>query len=142
VGVLVIGGSDAGIEAGPQAAARGAQVDLVVADAYPNFSVRGIPYYLSGEVGDWRNLAHRDRAAPEAAGLTLHLDTRATGIDTATRRVRAEGRRGQTVEFTTGWSSPPAHSHNGHPSPDWTPSDQTPAYMCCTHHRRCPRRRP
>lgn len=66
--LLVIGGSDAGVEAGLQAAARGAEVELLVADAYPNFSVCGIPYYLSGEVPDWRALAHpsRSRCTPDA----------------------------------------------------------------------------
>ena len=97
--VLVVGGSDAGVEAGLQAAARGAQVDLVVADAYPNFSVCGIPYFLSGEVADWHNLAHRNRAELEAAGLTLHLNTRATAVNTANRRVRGQGPHGQDVEF-------------------------------------------
>lgn len=52
--VLIIGGSDARIEAGLSAAAAGADVTLLVADAYPNFSICGIPYYLSGEVEDWR----------------------------------------------------------------------------------------
>lgn len=97
--VLVVGGSDAGIEAGLQAAARGADVELLVADAYPNFSVCGIPYYLSGEVPDWHDLAHRDRAALEAAGLTPHLDTRATRIDIADHRVHAVGSRGDALEF-------------------------------------------
>jgi hypothetical protein len=32
---------------------------VVAADAYPNFSICGIPYYVSGEVTHWRNLAHR-----------------------------------------------------------------------------------
>jgi NADPH-dependent 2,4-dienoyl-CoA reductase/sulfur reductase-like enzyme len=99
VQVLVIGGSDAGIEAGLQAAARGADVDLLLADAYPNFSVCGIPYYLSGEVADWRALAHRDQAALEAAGLNLHLDTRAARIDVANHDVQAAGPRGEALEF-------------------------------------------
>ena len=46
----------------------GADVTVVVADAYPNFSICGIPYYLSGEVIHWRNLAHRTIADLEAAG--------------------------------------------------------------------------
>ncbi len=96
--LLIIGGSDAGIEAGLNAAARGAEVELLVADAYPNFSVCGIPYYLSGEVSDWRDLAHRDQAALEAAGLRLQLDTRATAINVADHRVRAV-RRGQEATF-------------------------------------------
>ena len=54
---------------------------VVVADAYPNFSICGIPYYVSGEVGDWHNLAHRTVADLEATGMTLRLDTVARRID-------------------------------------------------------------
>ena len=50
-------------------------------DAYPNFSICGIPYYVSGEVPDWRNLAHRTVADLEATGMTLRLDTVARRID-------------------------------------------------------------
>jgi hypothetical protein len=41
----------------------------VVADAYPNFSICGLPYYLSGDVADWRDLAHRTTTDLEQAGL-------------------------------------------------------------------------
>ena len=61
--MVMIGGSDAGISAALRARDLdpGAEVSVVVADAYPNFSICGIPYYVSGEVTHWRNLAHRDR---------------------------------------------------------------------------------
>ena len=36
-----------------------ADVTVVVADAYPNFSICGIPYYVLREATHWRNLAHR-----------------------------------------------------------------------------------
>ena len=55
----------------------------MVADAYPNFSICGIPYYISGEVTHWRNLAHRTHADLEATGMRLRLDTLATDIDVA-----------------------------------------------------------
>ena len=42
---------------------------MVLEDAYPNFSICGIPYYVSGEVTHWRNLAHRTVADLEAAGM-------------------------------------------------------------------------
>jgi hypothetical protein len=45
----------------------------VLEDAYPNFSICGIPYYISGDVPDWRNLAHRIVADLEATGMTLRL---------------------------------------------------------------------
>lgn len=54
---------------------------VVVADAYPNFSICGIPYYISGEVTHWRNLAHRTYADLEATGMKLRLDTWALSID-------------------------------------------------------------
>ena len=50
--LIAIGGSDAGISAALRARELdpGADVTVVVADAYPNFSICGIPYYVSGEV--------------------------------------------------------------------------------------------
>ena len=59
--LVAIGGSDAGITAALRARELdpSAEVTVVLADAYPNFSICGIPYYVSGDVADWRNLAHR-----------------------------------------------------------------------------------
>ncbi len=95
--VLIIGGSDAGISAGLRAHELAPDIRplLVVADAYPNFSICGIPYHVSGEVADWRNLAHRTRADIEAAGLDLRLDTRATAIDPHTRTVTVVDEHGE-----------------------------------------------
>jgi NADPH-dependent 2,4-dienoyl-CoA reductase/sulfur reductase-like enzyme len=87
--LMVIGGSDAGISAGLRARELDptVEVSLVVADAYPNFSICGLPYYLSGDVSDWRSLAHRTSADLEAAGLELLLDHTARAIDPAAKRV-------------------------------------------------------
>src|ERR1700684_3054915 len=81
--VIAVGGSDAGISAALRAREvdPGAEVTVVVADAYPNFSICGIPYYLSGEPPHWRAPAHRTVAALEAAGMALRLDTAACRID-------------------------------------------------------------
>ncbi len=81
--LVAIGGSDAGISAALRARELdpGAEVTVVVADDYPNFSICGIPYYVSGEVTHWRNLAHRSVADLEATGMKLRLDTTATHID-------------------------------------------------------------
>ncbi len=81
--IVAIGGSDAGISAALRAREidAGTEVTVVVADAYPNFSICGIPYYVSGEVTHWRNLAHRSIADLEATGMQLRLDTRAQRID-------------------------------------------------------------
>ena len=86
---VAVGGSDAGISAALRAreAAPGTEVTVVVADAYPNFSICGIPYYISGEVTHWRNLAHRTIADLEDTGMTLRLDTTARSIDVPGRKL-------------------------------------------------------
>lgn len=81
--IVAVGGSDAGISA----ALRIRELDpatavtVVVADAYPNFSICGIPYYVSGEVTHWTNLAHRTAADLAATGMHVLTDTRATRIN-------------------------------------------------------------
>ena len=87
--LVMIGGSDAGISAALRARELdpGAEVSVVVADAFPNFSICGIPYYVSGEVTHWRNLAHRTTADLEATGMRLRLDTTARRIDVPGRKL-------------------------------------------------------
>jgi NADPH-dependent 2,4-dienoyl-CoA reductase/sulfur reductase-like enzyme len=91
--VVAIGGSDAGISAALRAREvdPGAEVTVVVADAYPNFSICGIPYYVSGEVAHWRNLAHRTIGDLEAAGMALRLETTARAIDLPSRKLLVTG---------------------------------------------------
>ena len=62
--LVVIGGSDTGISAGLRVRDLdpSVEVSLLVAGAYPNFSICGLPYYLSGDLPDWRDLAHRTSA--------------------------------------------------------------------------------
>ena len=87
--MVAVGGSDAGISAALRAREvdPGAEMTVVAADAYPNFSICGIPYYVSGEVTHWRNLAHRSIADLEATGMGLRLDTTARRIDVAGRKL-------------------------------------------------------
>jgi NADPH-dependent 2,4-dienoyl-CoA reductase/sulfur reductase-like enzyme len=88
--LVVVGGSDAGISAGLRARQLdpSVEVSLLVADGYPNFSICGLPYYLSGDVPDWRDLAHRTAADLEAAGLQLLMDHTAQAIDPVAKQVR------------------------------------------------------
>src|SRR3546814_18090599 len=94
--IIAIGVSDAGISAALRARELDPSVDVtvVVADAYPNFSICGIPYYISGEVTPWQSLAHRTSADLEATGMRLRMNTFATGIDVAGRRLRVRDERG------------------------------------------------
>jgi NADPH-dependent 2,4-dienoyl-CoA reductase/sulfur reductase-like enzyme len=91
--MIAVGGSDAGISAALRAREvdPGAEVTVVAADAYPNFSICGIPYYVSGEVTHWRNLAHRTIADLEAAGMRLRLDTTARRVDVPGRKLLVTG---------------------------------------------------
>ena len=87
--LVAIGGSDAGISAALRAREldTDTEVTVVVADAYPNFSICGIPYYVSGEVTHWRNLAHRTLDDLEATGMQVRLDTVARRIDVADHKL-------------------------------------------------------
>src|SRR5215211_4987880 len=95
--LLVIGGSDAGIAAALRARELDPSVEatVVVADAFPNFSICGLPYYLSGDVPDWRDLAHRTTSDLEQAGIELLLDHTAQVIDPAGRQVTVTSERGE-----------------------------------------------
>ncbi len=86
--LLVIGGSDAGISAALRAheLAPDTEITLLLADDYPNFSICGLPYFLSGETPDWRDLAHRS----EFPGIDVRRRHVARSIDPGARRVRVE----------------------------------------------------
>lgn len=94
--LVIVGGSDAGISAALRARELDPSVDVsvVVADAYPNFSICGIPYYFSGEVSPWQSLAHRTHAELEATGMRLRLDTLATAIDVEGKRLTVRDSEG------------------------------------------------
>ncbi|WP_426502927.1 FAD-dependent oxidoreductase [Dactylosporangium sp. McL0621] len=97
--LLVIGGSDAGISAGLRARELDptADVTLLVADRYPNFSICGIPYHVSGDVPDWHHLAHRSAADLDAAGLQLRLEHRAIAVDSDAHTVTATAPAGRST---------------------------------------------
>ncbi|MEZ0110400.1 NADPH-dependent 2,4-dienoyl-CoA reductase/sulfur reductase-like enzyme [Catenulispora sp. EB89] len=98
--VVAIGGSDAGISAALRARELDPSSDVTVllADGYPNFSICGIPYFLSGEVADWGDLAHRTMADLEASGMHVVPWSTAVSIDAEQRRVGVCGRDGRLSE--------------------------------------------
>jgi NADPH-dependent 2,4-dienoyl-CoA reductase/sulfur reductase-like enzyme len=95
--LVIIGGSDAGISAGLRARELDSEceVTLVVSDRFPNYSICGIPFYLSGEVPDWRALAHRTIEELTGAGLSLLLEHSVLAIDRAHHHVTVVGTEGQ-----------------------------------------------
>jgi NADPH-dependent 2,4-dienoyl-CoA reductase/sulfur reductase-like enzyme len=98
--LLIIGGSDAGISA----ALRAREIDptlevtVLVADRFPNFSICGLPFYLSGEVQDWRSLAHRTTEDIEKEGIRLLINHRAKSIDADLKTVRIKAEDGKEFD--------------------------------------------
>jgi NADPH-dependent 2,4-dienoyl-CoA reductase/sulfur reductase-like enzyme len=99
--LLILGGSDAGISAALRAREvdSAAEVTAVVAGRFPNYSICGLPFYLSGEVPDWRWLAHRTAEDITREGIHLLLDTTAQAIDPANHLVTVADRGGQVREL-------------------------------------------
>lgn len=81
--LVIVGGSDAGISAALRAREldSSTRVTLIVEDAFPNYSICGLPFYLSGEVPDYHQLAHRTQAEIADAGIDLLLEHTAQAID-------------------------------------------------------------
>lgn len=100
--LLVIGGSDAGISAALRAKEVNPTVDVtvVVADSFPNFSICGLPFYLSGEVSDWRHLAHRTAEEISRQGIRLLLNHTAQAIDPVEKTVTVVNQEGQLQGLT------------------------------------------
>lgn len=72
-------------------------VTMVVRDAYPNFSICGIPFYVSGETPEWTRLAHRSTDDLAATGLRLLLAHEAVAIDPSARTVEVRSANGDEV---------------------------------------------
>ena len=91
--LLAVGGSDAGIAAALRARELDPSTDVtvVLADEFPNFSICGIPYWVSGDVATEASLAHRTRADLEAAGMTVRSSTWASSVDVDGRRLTVTG---------------------------------------------------
>src|ERR1039457_4094215 len=87
--IVVIGGSDAGISAALRAreVESSISVTVIVSDTFPNYSICGLPFYLSGEVPDWHNLAQRTNEEITAAGISLLLNHTVQVIDPRQHRV-------------------------------------------------------
>ena len=136
--LVMIGGSDAGISAALRARELDPATDVTVVleDAYPNFSICGIPYYVSGEVPHWRNLAHRTVADLEAAGMRLRLDTTARRIDVPGRKLLVTSADGSEEllgydKLIVGTGAVPVRPRSA-AWPDRVPSAPPTGSTCCT----------
>lgn len=88
--MLIIGGSDAGISAALRIKEldRTAKVTVMAADAFPNFSICGLPFYISGEIKEWCTLAHRTAEDIKNHGIDLLLNHRALSVDPNAKQVQ------------------------------------------------------
>ncbi len=87
--LVIVGGSDVGISAALRARELDSttQVSLIVEDAFPNYSICGLPFYLSGEVPDYQHLVHRTKEEIIGAGIDLLLEQTARSVDAGAHRV-------------------------------------------------------
>lgn len=96
---VIVGGSDAGISAALRARELDSSVHITVmlTDAFPNYSICGLPFYLSGETPDWHQLAHRT----DFDGIELLTTHTAQAIDTSSKSVSAidEAGREKTIAY-------------------------------------------
>lgn len=100
VRLLILGGSDAGIGAALRAREvdSRAEVTVIVADTFPNYSVCGLHFYLSGEVPDWHWLAHRTADEIRQAGIQLLLNHTAQKIDPTRHTVTLTNKAGHVIQ--------------------------------------------
>lgn len=89
--LLIIGGSDAGISAALRARELNSEINItiILADEFPNLSICGIPYAISGEVTPWQNLAHRTIDDLKSFDIDFYMNTWATKIDAEAHQVVA-----------------------------------------------------
>jgi NADPH-dependent 2,4-dienoyl-CoA reductase/sulfur reductase-like enzyme len=91
--IVIIGRSDAGISAGLRAREGDSSIEVKVllADSFPNYSICGLPFYISGETSDWPPGAggpgppgRRRGSRPARAHPDLHpaVERRAAGTST------------------------------------------------------------
>lgn len=95
---LIVGGSDAGISAGLRAHELdpACEITLVLSDEYPNYSICGLPFFLSGETPDWHSLAHRT----EFPGIRVLARHTAEHIDPGRKVASIRDGLGVHREFT------------------------------------------
>ena len=93
--LLIVGGSDAGISAALRAREldQNAEITVLLADDFPNYSICGLPFYLSGETPDWKTLAHRT----EFDGMNICRGHKVTHIDVSAKTVLATDGDGKVV---------------------------------------------
>ena len=100
--LLIIGGSDAGISAALRAKELdpSTKVTMILKDSYPNFSICGIPFFISQEVKHWKNLAHRTKDDIESMGIHIKMNETVTSIDPENKSVTTQYSNGGEATYS------------------------------------------
>lgn len=95
--LVIIGGSDAGISAALRARELAPETDIsvILADEFPNYSICGLPFFLSGETPEAKQLAHRT----EFDGIRLLKNHTAVAIEAKRNTVIVQDNEGQRHEI-------------------------------------------
>lgn len=114
--IAVVGAGAAGLAAATRAKRINPQARVVVFEAGREFSraTCSLPYYLSGEIGDFNQLQGVSQAQLAEQGIELHLETPALKIDPTGRKLEtaAETLRYDKLIASTG-SRRKGYSHLG-----------------------------
>src|SRR3970040_529072 len=90
--LVVIGGVAAGMSAASRARKPKSEMEIIVLEKGCHVSVGlcGLPYYLSGEISDWKELITYDAAFfREKRGIDVRLEHAATAIEPGRKTVQA-----------------------------------------------------
>lgn len=100
--IVIVGGSDAGISAGLRVSELwgDTEVTMILADEYPNFSICGLPFYLSGEIADWKTLAHRTSEEIAKENIKIVTKQNVTAIVPDRKQIFATDATGHIKAFS------------------------------------------
>jgi NADPH-dependent 2,4-dienoyl-CoA reductase/sulfur reductase-like enzyme len=90
--LVVIGGVAAGMSAASRARRQNPQLEIIVLEkgAHVSYGACGLPYYISGQVADWKELlAYPEEFFREKRGIDVRLHHEAIEIEPGRKRVHA-----------------------------------------------------
>lgn len=98
--IAIIGGGAAGATAAQFARkqSRDAEITVLEAGPYPEYSRCGLPLALSGDIPSFENLVEFTQEWFQRNKIDLRLGTKAVGVDIAKRQLEFEGPGGQMTE--------------------------------------------
>jgi NADPH-dependent 2,4-dienoyl-CoA reductase/sulfur reductase-like enzyme len=128
--LVVIGGVAAGMSAASRARRQNPQIEIIVLEkgAHVSYGACGLPYYISGQVADWKELlAYPEEFFREKRGIDVRLHHEAVEIEPGRKRVHAL--RAGTEAVTFGYDKL-VISTGGAPAIDLPGSDLERVFTC------------